>query len=412
MGDKSSQETIDKIREIRKQIPLAYNCQSLLVLLNYFSQYMNKTNSTITKADYSRFLIDVSNIITMGFSPYEKTVQQQIAANNMAQLNHEPIDQQIVEWCISNAENNIIDSASKLGDAEVKQFQAVFADMRSCLGDKSNQENVKRFLRQIPRITICQNLLDSLYYFSQRMKNTDSTITVQDYQNLILSACHQMFILKAKKEEEDRYFAPLNLGGFEKFARHMYESSPQNDGPSELIQIVKQPYSEEGEKNAKKLLMQWVCKKTDGNTALMCAVRANNYKYIPLLLEEAGLRDMLRRTALMVAAKYGLDKCVQALAEAESGNQTKDGDTALMFAVRANNYKYIPLLLEEAGLRDMLRRTALMVAAKYGLDKCVQALAEAEAGNQTKEGKSALDFARENGQVECARILEQYKGEK
>lgn len=159
-----------------------------------------------------------------------------------------------------------------------------------------------------------------------------------------------------------------------------------------------------------------------GATALMCAAASGATEYVCLLsAKEQGLSTDEGMTALMYAALYGQDACLESLFSEVSRTtgqkfhiQTRDvdvwleeGSTALMFAAVMGHSKCVEKLsIHEAGMRNCAGWTALMLAADRGNERCVKILASKESCVTTLEdGLTALMLASNAGHVECVRAL-------
>ncbi|TNJ28280.1 Ankyrin repeat protein 2 [Giardia muris] len=149
---------------------------------------------------------------------------------------------------------------------------------------------------------------------------------------------------------------------------------------------------------------QGICDST-GSTALMYAVRFNQTACAELLLSEAGMETKNGETALMFASQADNRKLVEALLKSEEGRQTVDGRSALMFAAEAGSGECVRLLLSEVELCDKRGTTALMLAARAGHRKVVAILAELQKGRANELGETALMWAAKSGQASCLDLL-------
>lgn len=96
-------------------------------------------------------------------------------------------------------------------------------------------------------------------------------------------------------------------------------------------------------------------------------------------------------------------------------NAGKAGDsdcTALMYSAdcnRVNCVDYLIMFEEELGKVDINGNTALMYATKKNNIECVKILAKLESNIFNKDGKRAIDFAKEFGFVECFTLLNKFE---
>ncbi|ESU40288.1 Ankyrin repeat protein, partial [Giardia duodenalis] len=150
-----------------------------------------------------------------------------------------------------------------------------------------------------------------------------------------------------------------------------------------------------------------------GWTSLICAAYLGDVDVVRDNFHEKGCKDVIGRTALMLAAHRGHTEVVRILVEEEGGMQNNDGVTALIFAARYGHSKCVRLLLEkEGGMQDKDGWTALMLAAYNDHVECVRLLAEREKDIKTTRecygyspGTMALDFAKRKGYTEIISIL-------
>lgn len=127
-------------------------------------------------------------------------------------------------------------------------------------------------------------------------------------------------------------------------------------------------------------------------------------------------------TPLMIAVDRGLGDLLEVLLHfhADPNAQNKDGDTALMLAIRKGDDLMFRHIMREyqmdqeifLDLRNKSGQTALMLAAQKGDQGWVERLlfAGADTMPQDNEGKSAVQYARSapeaNGAEEIAQIIE------
>lgn len=148
----------------------------------------------------------------------------------------------------------------------------------------------------------------------------------------------------------------------------------------------------------------------DGNTLLHLAVLDNRPDNIPKYRHLASNYNNNNKTALMLAAERGYDKCVESLLlEAKLTTQTgadilegwKDV-TALMLASCNGHTKCVQLLEEEeAEMCDSVgKHTALMAAALANKAQVINILLTKEGCMQNHQGYTALMLAAQNGNIE------------
>ncbi|TNJ27721.1 Ankyrin repeat protein 2 [Giardia muris] len=164
-----------------------------------------------------------------------------------------------------------------------------------------------------------------------------------------------------------------------------------------------------------------------GATALMSAAASGNVEYVRLLsAREQGLATEEGLTALMYAALYGQDACLDSLlSEASRTTSQKfhvqirdvdiwldEGSTALMFAAAMGHSKCVERLsTNEGGMQNCAGWTALMFGAERGHERCVKVLVSKELRMTTlEEGSTALMMASNAGHVECVKLLREEAG--
>ncbi|EFO60820.1 Protein 21.1 [Giardia lamblia P15] len=86
------------------------------------------------------------------------------------------------------------------------------------------------------------------------------------------------------------------------------------------------------------------------STALKYAASARSPETVALLLEEAGIADDTKNTALMSAARLGSLECVRLLKPYELGMKNDNGETALFYAITRGHSEIVVELLEEASI--------------------------------------------------------------
>lgn len=142
-------------------------------------------------------------------------------------------------------------------------------------------------------------------------------------------------------------------------------------------------------------------------TALMTAANFGYVECVRILVEhEAGILTSKGFSALMFAAGSGHSDCVQLLLEKEAKIQDAQGRTALMTAIDMDKKNCAELLVRfEAGMKTHNGHTALMEAAYNGSVELVQLLLPFEKGMKTDTHYTALLMAMQEGEVEAAKLL-------
>ncbi|TNJ30280.1 Ankyrin repeat protein 1 [Giardia muris] len=224
----------------------------------------------------------------------------------------------------------------------------------------------------------------------------------------------------------------------------------QNDGTTALMEAVLK-----GNTSVVSMLIKSEAgmRRDDGFSCLMLCAQYNYPEIAKLLVSyEAGLKTDLGVTALMVAAEYDADDVfdllikkeaglranngwtasmslvakrkveqVKKIASKEVGYAKDDGWTCLMSACANNDEQCAKLFMKEAGFSKKDGTTALMWAAARGNETLCKMLSKAECDLVTLAGKSAIDFAEENGHGdliktinprEYARMQKKSKGKK
>lgn len=146
-----------------------------------------------------------------------------------------------------------------------------------------------------------------------------------------------------------------------------------------------------------------------GHTALMFACRIGNLTAAKMLLPyETGMQTTTGSTALMEACASGSKELADLLL-IEAGTYRKDGWSALMSAARAGLPDIVRCLVPvEAGRATLGGVTALMKAVEQGHYSCVSILMPSEIYLQRKDGKTAIDIARELNNTGIIGLLDEY----
>ncbi|MBO7642238.1 MAG: ankyrin repeat domain-containing protein [Alphaproteobacteria bacterium] len=170
-------------------------------------------------------------------------------------------------------------------------------------------------------------------------------------------------------------------------------------------------------------------------TALMIAVEKGNLKIVTELVKSGAdpdIQDKNRKTILRLAVEKGNLEIIKELVNYSKNLNCKDynGQTALMLAVSKGNVNLVNLLIEkgaDVNARDNNDKTALMFAASSGKEDIVRSLLEKkkkksaikkmvskitrkkeegiDINAKDKDGKTALDYAKEAGHTEVVEML-------
>lgn len=143
------------------------------------------------------------------------------------------------------------------------------------------------------------------------------------------------------------------------------------------------------------------------NSELMNAVLANDIETVLALIpKQAGLQNIVGKTALMYAIEEGFTAAANALIPYESRYSDTVGITALMIASRVSNLDIIQkLIVEEATMRSLGGRTALMLAARCNQPQSAAMLLDSEGTLVDEGGYTALHIAAVHNQAEVASVL-------
>ncbi len=203
-------------------------------------------------------------------------------------------------------------------------------------------------------------------------KELNGNLALSDYQTQLMLLEHQN-----KKR--------LMLAGFKDTAR--FEGTLDD-----RVNIIQLMLAKDAKLNAKK---------SDGKTALICAVQQGWDPVVQLLLDEGAdieAKDNHGKTALLYAAENGRNIIVQLLLDRDVNIEAKDsfGRTALLRAVEGGSKTLVQQLLSKnADIRakDNDGKTALLYAAENGRDTIVQLLLDRDVNIEANDinGKTALD---------------------
>ena len=158
---------------------------------------------------------------------------------------------------------------------------------------------------------------------------------------------------------------------------------------------------------------------SSGDTALACAVIADEYSRMWLTKPEMKDRDSQLITDRLPLTNSGEGLCVKVLIEggANVNMQDENGDTALMLAARNNEVACVTYILDAGAQVNLLNhygQTAITMASKKGHIECVKKLVEAGADVNRlhpikwpgeKCCKTALMFAAKGGYTDCLKAI-------
>lgn len=145
--------------------------------------------------------------------------------------------------------------------------------------------------------------------------------------------------------------------------------------------------------------------------ALYYAISSQNVSCAHLLLAEVHLWG---GTYLMAYSALGNATAVEQLIRLDCGigSYSEGGLTALMFAARYGHTSCVKLLLEHEGgmvtnehYHSGIGITALIIAIQHNHIGCVQALCSKERDIKTKDGRKAVDIAREENKRDFVALL-------
>ena len=127
---------------------------------------------------------------------------------------------------------------------------------------------------------------------------------------------------------------------------------------------------------------------------------------------DALVQDNERMTALMWAACYGHETCVDLLLPTSDAlAKSNNGWTALMWAAQRGHESCVGQLLpvSDALAKGKGGRTALMLAASYEKETCVGLLLPAsDVSEQDEKGRTADKWAADRGHESLARFIDAY----
>lgn len=109
-----------------------------------------------------------------------------------------------------------------------------------------------------------------------------------------------------------------------------------------------------------------------------------------------------------LSAIKGDQKYLKDNAETNVGKFDMNGATALMYCANAGHLDCVKVLVnfkQELKKRDKNGNTALILATKKGYADVAKILVKYEGGIKNNEGKTALDYAIENNDEKCIKIL-------
>lgn len=162
-------------------------------------------------------------------------------------------------------------------------------------------------------------------------------------------------------------------------------------------------------------------KDKDGSTALMLAVEDSSVEVVAMLVKggaKVNARNSEGKSALMCAARFARPAAVRLLLDqgADVRMKDKDGSTVLMIAAQGyseeSRVEVVAMLVEAGAKVDASGaegKTALMCAAMNSMPGVVRQLLDlgADAKLKDKQGKRAIDYARDNFALSGSAVLQQ-----
>lgn len=153
-----------------------------------------------------------------------------------------------------------------------------------------------------------------------------------------------------------------------------------------------------------------------GERLIFVAIRAKNPSMVECLIRNGAdvrLGSAFGASPLQIAAAGGMPDIIPLLLwhGAEVSSKNDSGATPFFEAARNDQTESMDLLVK-AGAKtaepDLDGTTPLIISAKANKTKALQWLLERGADVKTKDsyGKTAMDWARENGHAEATRLLE------
>lgn len=145
----------------------------------------------------------------------------------------------------------------------------------------------------------------------------------------------------------------------------------------------------------------------DGSTALHIAILHNKHLCIPPLLRyERSIMTSDGITPLKFAEKLNRHECVRILqGPPVKGYLSTAVESLLMKAARAGDPELLTAHLDDVSLMTARGETALMIAAAAGNYRCVKELLPYEQGIVSPDGWTALMYASSNGHIDCVSLL-------
>ncbi|EFO63965.1 Protein 21.1 [Giardia lamblia P15] len=145
----------------------------------------------------------------------------------------------------------------------------------------------------------------------------------------------------------------------------------------------------------------------DGSTALHAAILHNNYLCIPPLLRyERSIPTSDGSTPLELAEKLNRYECARILqSPVVRGYLSIGTESSLMKEARHGDPEILRTHLDESLLISAKGETALMLAAAAGNYRCVKDLLQYEQGVVSPTGWTALMYASMNGHLDCVSLL-------
>lgn len=279
------------------------------------------------------------------------------------------------------------------------------------LTSESMAKNSELSIRYTQLRDVSNNTTALLNLFKEGSNDKSDSMGISDSFNFYAAAESKATLLLSMKNTS---WTPLMcaavVGDIETAKKHLSSKDKKNsDGNTAYMLAIR---ADQGE-------MLGILDPTDSNgvTALMRAADRGDIDEVKLLIPlQKGRqapgetcvngRMMSNRTALIGAAACGCLEIVKLLIEHEGGMQDDTGSTALIWAAFNNHPECVAVLREkESCMQKYDGLTALMVAAWNGHLVCVKLLLEKEVGMQDRYGRTAFMWAILNNHPDCVQLL-------
>ncbi|ESU41115.1 Ankyrin repeat protein [Giardia duodenalis] len=188
-----------------------------------------------------------------------------------------------------------------------------------------------------------------------------------------------------------------------KLLLHRELGMQNNQGQTALILAAERRQNE-----AVQLLMKHESS-VSGWTSLIYAAYLGDVDAVRDNLHEKGCKDITGMTALMWAARQGHKEVVEVLLEHEKGIGDNQNHSALYHVLKGGYLKAVDFLIDNDDPTDENGTTALMRAAARGDAEMVKLLAPLQKGAKDKDGNTALVHALKNRHENVAMLLYRYE---